>query len=284
MLLGAHVSTAGGIHTAVERGAALGCDAIQIFPQSPRQWRATNHPEENLERFRALRADHELAVVCHGPYLTNLASPDDELVAKSAAALLSCLHVAAATDAVGVIFHVGSHRGAGVETGMVRATAGIGAICERMPDGPWLLIENSAGAGDLLGRQVAELGELVRRCDHPRLGICLDSAHLYATGIDVGSAGAMDALMDEVEAEVGLERLRALHVNDSATALASNRDRHANIAEGEIGERLSAFLGHPRLQGLPCVLETAGHAGEGPDAECMQNLRRLHAAGVAQRG
>ena len=246
-------------------------------------WRATNHPEENLERFRELRAESDMAVVCHGPYLTNLASPDDELVTKSAAALLSCLGVAAATDASAVIFHVGSHRGAGVETGMERATLGITAILERMPDGPWLLIENSAGAGDLLGRHVAELGELLRRCDHPRLGICLDSAHLFATGIDVGSDAVMDALVDEVEAEVGLERLRALHVNDSATALASNRDRHANVAEGEIGERLSAFLGHPRLQGLPCVLETAGHDDKGPDAECMQNLRRLHRKGVRRR-
>ena len=225
-----------------------------------------------------------MAVVCHGPYLTNLASPDDELVTKSAAALLSCLGVAAATDASAVIFHVGSHRGAGVETGMERATLGITAILERMPDGPWLLIENSAGAGDLLGRHVAELGRARAPLRPPAarhlpgLGAPVRDRHRRRQRPDV-----MDALVDEVEAEVGLERLRALHVNDSATALASNRDRHANVAEGEIGERLSAFLGHPRLQGLPCVLETAGHDDKGPDAECMQNLRRLHRKGVRRR-
>ena len=143
-------------------------------------------------------------------------------------------------------------------------------------------MENSAGAGGTIGRSVEELATLYERLDrHPRLGICLDSCHLYVSGVDVSDPAALDACLDEVDSAIGLDRLRALHVNDSATPLGSNRDRHANIGEGLLGERLGVFLGNPRLQGLPAVLETAGPENHGPDANEIRKAKELHQRAIA---
>ena len=141
-------------------------------------------------------------------------------------------------------------------------------VLELATDTTWLLMENSAGAGGTIGRSIDELATIYERLDrHPRLGVCLDSCHLYVSGVDVTDRAALDALLDEVDASIGLDRLRALHVNDSAAPLGSNRDRHANIGEGVLGEELGVFLAHPRLQGLPAVLEIAGPDRQGPGRE-----------------
>jgi deoxyribonuclease-4 len=151
-------------------------------------------------------------------------------------------------------------------------------VLSRCSETTWLLLENSAGAGGTIGRSVDELAVLVDALDrHPRLGLCLDSCHLYVSGVDVGSAEATAAVLDEVDERIGLDRLRALHVNDAAAPLGSNRDRHANVLEGELGERLGAFLADERVQGLPAVMETPGPAGKGPDRAEVQKLRDLHA-------
>ena len=157
---------------------------------------------------------------------------------------------------------------------------------ERCSETTWLLIENTAGAGGTIGRSVEELAVLVERLGrHPRLGICLDSCHLWVSGVDVTDSAALDATLAEVEERIGFERLRALHVNDAAAALGSNRDRHANVGEGLMGEELGVFLAHPRLQGLPALLEVPGRDGHGPDAEEVRKLRELHArwTGAARR-
>jgi len=139
-------------------------------------------------------------------------------------------------------------------------------------------MENSAGAGGTIGRSLEELATLVDALDgHPRLGLCLDSCHLYVSGVDVTDPAVVDGLVRELEGHVGLDRLRALHVNDAAAPLGSNRDRHANILEGELGERLGAFLAHPRLQHLPAYLEVPGKDKKGPDAAEIAKLRDLHA-------
>jgi deoxyribonuclease-4 len=152
---------------------------------------------------------------------------------------------------------------------------------ERCSDRTWLLIENSAGAGGTIGRSIDELAVLVEKLGgHPRLGICLDSCHLWVSGTDVTDEAALGACIDEVEERIGLDRLRALHVNDAAAPLGSNRDRHANLGEGEIGEGMSVFLGHPKLQGLPTILEVPGPDGHGPDANEIQKLRDLHSRGL----
>jgi deoxyribonuclease-4 len=281
MRIGAHVGTAGGIQTAIERGAALGCRAIQVFTTSPRAWRAQIHPPENLEAFRAARAAADISVVCHASYLINLAGTDEAVVQKSGAALAACCDVASALDAEAVIVHVGSHLGDGLDAGLERIQVELTKVLAGLPENIWLLLENTAGAGGTIGRTIDELAAVIERCPHPRLGVCLDSCHLFASGIEITDPDLMTACLDSLDATIGLDRLRALHLNDSQMPFDSNRDRHANVGEGLIGGGLASFLGHPRLQGLPCVLETPGHDGKGVDAQCLASARRLHAAGVA---
>jgi deoxyribonuclease-4 len=275
VLFGGHVS--GGVKAAPERAAAIGADAVQLFVQSPRAWRFPNHDPAVLESFseRAREAGIEATTV-HAIYLCNVASPDEELYEKSVATLRSTMDTACAIGADGVVFHVGSHLGSGFDAGLERVVPALEKVLERCSDDTWLLIENSAGTGGTIGRSLEELATLVDRLDrHPRLGVCLDSCHLWASGYDVTDPAALDALLDELDSLVGLDRLRALHVNDSATPLGSNRDRHANILEGEMGERLSVFLGNPRLQDLPALLEVPGRSGKGPDEEEVRKLREL---------
>ena len=284
MLLGGHVSTAGGIHTAIDRIETIGGDSVQIFTQSPRAWRPTAHPEENLARFRERRAEAGIgAVLAHAVYLINLASPDDELYEKSVATLVETMRVACAIEADGVVIHVGSHLGAGFDAGLERAAPGIERALEHCSDTTWLLLENSAGTGGTIGRSVDELAALYDRLGaHPRLGICLDSCHLWVSGVDVTDQAVLDALLDDVDARIGLDRLRALHVNDARDGLGANRDRHANVGEGVLGDALGIFLGNPRLQDLPAVLEVPGPDNHGPDAEEIRKLRELHARWVAR--
>ena len=284
MLLGGHVSTAGGIHTAIDRIEAIGGDSVQIFTQSPRAWRPTAHPEENLARFRERRAEAGIgAVLAHAVYLINLASPEDELYEKSVATLVETMRVACAIEADGVVIHVGSHLGAGFDAGLERAAPGIERALEHCSDTTWLLLENSAGTGGTIGRSVDELAALYDRLGaHPRLGICLDSCHLWVSGVDVTDQVVLDALLDDVDARIGLDRLRALHVNDARDGLGANRDRHANVGEGVLGDELGVFLGNPRLQDLPAVLEVPGPDNRGPDAEEIRKLRELHARWVAR--
>jgi deoxyribonuclease-4 len=279
VIAGAHVSVSGGIHTAVDRAETIGASAVQVFTQSPRTWRPTNHDPANFERFKSRRAEAGLdGVVCHALYLINLAAPDDAVYEKSVAALVNTVEVACAIEADGVVFHVGSHLGAGLEAGLERAVPALEQALEHCSDTTWLLIENSAGAGGTIGRSVAELARLVDDLGrHPRVGICLDSCHLWVSGVDVTDPAALDACVDEVDETIGLDRLRALHVNDAAAELGSNRDRHANIGEGVIGEDLGVFLTNPRLQDLPTILETPGPDGHGPDAGEIRKLRELHA-------
>ena len=283
MEFGAHVSSGGGIDTAIDRIAAIGGDCVQIFTQSPRMWRPTNHKPEAIEAFRAKRAEHDIGgVVCHALYLVNLAAPDDVIYEKSIATMCTTVDVACAIEADGVIFHVGSHLGAGFEVGLERTTAALARILERCAGDTWLLIENSAGTGATIGRSLDELGAMIDRLDgHPRLGVCLDSCHLYATGYDVTDPAGVDALVAELDGRIGLDRLRALHINDSATPLGSNRDRHANILEGLMGENLGAFLAHPAFQHLSAYLEVPGVEKGGPNAEEIQKLRDLHSRWTA---
>jgi len=278
VLFGAHVSTAGGIHTAIDRIEALGGDAVQIFTQSPRAWRPTNHDPANFERFKERRAETGIrGVFCHALYLINLATPKDEIYGKSVASLLNTTEIACAIEADGVVLHVGSHLGAGFEAGIERALPALARALEACSETTWLLVENSAGAGGTIGRSIDELAVIVDRLDrHPRLGICLDSCHLWVSGVDVTDRRALDATLIEIDDRIGLDRLRALHVNDAQDELGSNRDRHANVGEGVLGEQLGAFLADERLRDLPAVLEVPGKDGHGPDAEEMRKLRELY--------
>jgi deoxyribonuclease IV len=266
--IGGHVSSSGGIHTAIDRAEAIGAEAVQIFTQSPRMWRPTNHDSANIELFKERVAEVGLhGVVCHALYLVNLSAPDDAIYEKSVTALRSSVDVACKIDADAVVFHVGSHLGAGFEAGLERVVPALAQCLESCSEQTWLLIENTAGAGGTIGRSIEELAALVDALDrHPRIGICLDSCHLWASGYDVTDPAVLDDVLDRVDREIGLDRLRALHVNDSKTPLGSNRDRHDNVGEGLMGEGLGTFLAHPRLQGLPALLEVPGPDNHGPDA------------------
>jgi len=285
VLFGAHCS--GGVKKALERAAEIGADAVQLFVQSPRAWRFPEHDPADLERFRERRANLGLGaggVVVHALYLVNLASPDDALYEKSAATMRSTVDAACAIGADAVVFHVGSHLGSGFEAGLERVMPALSSVLERCSDETWLCLENSAGAGGTIGRSLEELAVLVDRLDrHPRLGICLDSCHLWVSGYDVTDPAALDAIVAEVDEGIGLDRLRVLHVNDAAAPLGSNRDRHANLGEGEIGDGHAVFLAHPAFQGLPAILEVPGPDNHGADAAEVQKLRDLHAKGVAAR-
>jgi len=282
MEIGGHVSSSGGIHTAVDRAVAIGAESIQVFTQSPRTWRPTNHDPATFDRFRERRAEEGIGgVLCHALYLCNLAAPKDDVYEKSVAAMRNTMEVACGIGADGVVFHVGSHLGSGIEQGLERVVPAMEQVLELCSDDTWLLMENSAGAGGTIGRSIDELALLFERLDrHPRLGICLDSCHLFVSGVDITDPQALDACLDEVDAAFGLDRLRALHVNDSAAPLGSNRDRHANIGEGLLGERLGVFLGNPRLQGLPAVLEVAGPDNRGPDANEIRKAKEMRARAI----
>ena len=266
MEFGAHVSSGGGIDTAIDRIEAIGGDCVQVFTQSPRMWRPTEHKPEAIAALprAAHRGGHRRRRLPRAlPLQSGRAGRRDlrEVDRDDAAT------VDAATRDRGrrrSIFHVGSHLGAGFEAGLERTCAALEQILERCEGDTWLLMENSAGTG---GRSALDrrARDAARRLDrHPRLGICLDSCHLYASGYDVTDPAAVDELVAQVDATIGLDRLRALHVNDSATPLGSNRDRHANILEGELGEGLGAFLAHPAFQHLSAYLEVPG-AKAGPE-------------------
>jgi deoxyribonuclease-4 len=277
VLIGAHVSAAGGLDKSLERMQEIGAEAAQIFVQSPRAWRPTNHKPETIERFKAERSRLGAPVFVHALYLVNLASENEELYRKSIETMCATLDVASKIEAGGVIFHIGSHHGGGFENALDRVAGAIEEILEHTSDTTWLLMENSAGGGGSVGRSLEELAALHERVGrHRRLGICLDSCHLYVSGWDVTERAELDRLVAELDHQIGLERLRVLHVNDAKAPLGSNRDRHENIGQGMMGEKLGVFISHPAFAELSALLETPGTDGHGPGADQVTALRELY--------
>jgi deoxyribonuclease-4 len=276
VLFGAHCS--GGVKKALDNGAAMGAEAVQLFVQSPRTWRFPQHDPTDLEAFRSKREESGVPVLVHALYLVNLAAPDDAVYSKSVDTMRATVDAACAIEADAVVFHLGSHLGAGFETGLERLVPAVGQVLDRCNERTWLLMENSAGAGGTIGRSLDELAAIFDALErHERLGVCLDSCHLFVSGVDVTDAATWNALLGDLDRRIGLDRLRALHANDAKAPLGSNRDRHDNIGEGLIGEGLGVFLAHPKLQALPVVLEVPGADGKGPNADEIRKLRELHA-------
>jgi deoxyribonuclease IV len=285
MLIGAHVSPAGGLPKAIERGVERGCRAIQIFNQSPRMWKPTVYRDEDVQAFReAMAASPIDAVVIHAVYLLNCASDDAEIRAKSLASLTHSLRAGEAIGASGVILHPGSAKTGDVQGAIARAGETVSEAL-RESERCSLHLENTAGAGGTLGRSIDELAALIEACGGSRrLGLCLDSCHLFASGYDIRTDAAMDGLLEQISAKIGLERVRSLHLNDSQAPLGSNRDRHANVGEGELGEAgCAAFLAAPAFAELPCVLETPGVDRHGPGREEIALAVALRERGVAAR-
>ena len=285
MLIGAHVSPAGGLAKAIERGAERGCEAIQIFNQSPRMWRPTAYGEEDFAAFReAMSASPIGAVLIHAVYLLNCASDDPGIRAKSLASLTHSLRVGQAIGAAGVVLHPGSAKTGDVGEAIARAGETIArALADS--EGCELHLEDTAGAGGTLGRSFQELAQLLDAAGgDERLGVCLDSCHLLASGYDIRTVSGMSSVLRECTRALDRGRVRSLHLNDSQTPLGSNRDRHANIGRGELGEEgVVAFLSAPELQKLPCVLETPGENREGPAREEIALAMALRERGLRAR-
>jgi deoxyribonuclease-4 len=285
MLIGAHVSPAGGPANAVARGVERGCDAIQIFNQNPRAWKPTVYSDEQAADFRDAMASSRVdALLIHAVYLLNAATTDKEMRKKTRASPTAAGRAGDARGAHAVVLHPGSALAGKVGPAIKRAGKVIAqALAES--DTCALHLENTAGTGGTLGRSFQELADLIDAAgDSPRLGLCLDSCHLFASGYDVRTEEGLSQALDECADLVGLDRLGSLHLNDSQTPLGSNRDRHADVGEGELGRRgCSVFLSEPRFAELPCVLETPGPDGHGPTRAQITLTRRLLGQGVKRR-
>ena len=284
MLIGAHVSNAGGLDKAVERGAARGCQAIQIFNQSPRMWRPTAYSEDDYAAFdQAAKGTQIKAVLIHAVYLLNCASEDGEIRKKSLASLIQSLRVGDGIGAAGVVLHPGSAKKGEVGAAIKRAGEVIKEALAQS-DRCQLHLEDTAGAGGTLGRSFEELAELLDASEgEERLGLCLDSCHLLASGYDIRTPQGLRDTLADCDRIAGKDRLRSLHVNDSMAPLGSNRDRHALLGEGELGEKgIATFLSEPRFERLPCVLET-GRDGGSPAAEDVALAFKLRRRGRSSR-
>jgi deoxyribonuclease IV len=285
VLIGAHVSTGGGLVHAIGRGEEMRCEAIQIFNQSPRMWRPTRYGPEDFAQFREAYADSKIeSVVIHGIYLINPAGSDREMRRKSMTSLTHALWVGAEIGAEGVVVHPGALKETSRADALKRAVRFLNeALAET--EGCRLLIENNAGSRQLLGLGFDEIAEMIDGCGGGRrLGLCIDSCHLHAAGFDVRTPEGVAAIADEIDAKLGRKRLRYLHLNDSRDERGALRDRHASIGKGEIGRAgFRAFLAEPRFQKLPAVLETPGPDGHGPDRKEVQLTRRLWREGVKAR-
>ncbi len=285
MLIGAHVSPAGGLAKAVERGVDRGCHAIQIFNQNPRAWKPREYAPDDVEAFHAAMDSSDVdALLIHAVYLLNCASEDPEIRTKSLSSLISSLRAGDALNATAVVLHPGSALAGEVAPAIDRAGAVIREALEES-DHCALHLENTAGSGGTLGRSFSELAQLVEAAGgDERLGVCLDSCHLFASGYDIRTAAGLTETLDDCVAQVGLERLGSLHLNDSKTPLGSNVDRHANVGEGELGpDACAVFLSEPRFEDLPLVLEASGPDKKGASAEQIAYTRKLREQGLAKR-
>ena len=285
MLIGVHVSPAGGPANAIGRGVERDCTAIPIFYQSPRAWRGRLYHDEEVAAYReAFEPAPVEQLVIHAIYLINCASEDEEIRAKSLDALTRALQCGDQLGATGVVLHPGSALKSDPQEAIARVGAVLREALAESESCP-LLLENTAGSGATLGRSFEELAALFEATGtDDRLGLCLDSCHLYASGFDIRTADGLTETLDRCVELVGVDRIGCLHVNDSKTGLGSNVDRHAAIGEGELGdEGCAAFLSEPRFEGLPVIFEGPGIAGKQAELEDVRKMQELRAAGLAAR-
>ena len=273
------MSIAGGLFRALERGATLGCGAVQIFLKSHRQWAARPLAEEDARRFaRERRRTGIRWVFAHASYLVNLAAPSAAGWRQAVDVFTDELERAETLGLASVVIHPGSHMGEGIEPGLARVVAALDEVTARTSGmRVKIALENTAGAGNVLGRSFAELGALLHRARRPeRLGVCIDTCHLFAAGYDIRTGDGYRRAIDECAAEVGLRRVLAFHLNDAKAPLGSGLDRHANIGEGLLG--LTAFrslLDDPRFLRIPKVLETPKEPEPTADLRNLATLRGL---------
>lgn len=279
MKIGAHVSAAAPLAKCVDRACDIGADAIQIFASGPQSWRPGAHTDEAMAAMKTRAAECNIdTVFLHGVYLVNLATADPTLLNRSVGSLKQYLAFCGATGARGTIFHTGSHKGAGFDGALSQIAGAIERVLETTPPQTWLILENSAGQGGTVGGRFSELAAIIDAVGSERVKVCLDTCHLYAAGYDIATPAGCDATIEEFDRTVGLDRLVAVHANDSKAGLGSGLDRHENIGEGQIGlDGFRAITAHPAFRTLPFILEVPGYDGKGPDRRNIETLRQIAA-------
>ena len=283
MKIGAHVGTAGGVDRAIGRAEEIGAETIQIFSGAPQAWRRKEYRPEEVEAYRARAAETGIGpAFVHGVYLVNLATDKPENLAKGVDALVHDMKVCHLLGSLGVIFHIGSHRGAGYDHFFSQVVESVVRIVQSTPEDTWLILENSAGMGGAIGSKFQELGRIISEAGTPRVKVCLDTQHAFAAGYDLKTKDGLEAALAEFEREVGLERLVAVHANDSKCPLAGGVDRHENIGEGHIGlDGFENILAHPAFAEVPFLLEVPGFANEGPDRRNVDILKAVRERAAA---
>jgi deoxyribonuclease-4 len=258
MKLGVHVSSSGEISQSIDRALSLGCNTFQIFISNPRGWRPTIINQTDVDRFKLkYRLAGMEQAVAHSIYLINLASPNAYLREQSIESLIHGLINTQRLGLSGLVTHIGSHQGDGLEIGTKRVVECLDQILSDSTCCARLLLENTAGAGNLVGKSIGEIGKILHQSGNKRLGFCLDTAHAYEYGYEIHTMAGLDKLVKEIEKEIGLDNLCAIHLNDSMTELGSNRDRHETYGKGHIGdEALTRIINHPKLRDKPFIMET----------------------------
>ncbi|HEX7041500.1 MAG TPA: deoxyribonuclease IV [Trueperaceae bacterium] len=277
-LIGAHVSTSGGLANAFDRADAIGCESLQVFVKSPNQWRGKALTDEDVAGFKERHGRDGQPVIAHAAYLINLASPKEDILKSSVEGLRDELSRCARLGLRGLVLHPGGHLGAGPEAGIELVARSLDAVLSQPETGDArVLLENTAGQGTALGSRFEELAAIIALVDaKDRLGVCLDSCHAFAAGYDVSTEDGYEATLEAAEAAFGLSRVEAIHLNDSKHPLGSRKDRHENIGEGLIGEAFFArALADERLAHLPMVLETPMGDDDLGHARDMERLRQL---------
>jgi apurinic endonuclease APN1 len=281
MKIGAHISTSGGLITAFDRAAAIGAECLQIFESAPQQWGTARLEDAQVEEFRARLTESSLTpLFIHGKYLMNLASADAKIFKTSASTLRSSLNIAGRIGARGVIFHTGSHKGLGMEAVFDQICEAATRVLGETPEDTWMIFENSAGQGGVIGSKFSELGAIIKQINNPRAKVCMDTCHAFASGYDLRDASGVTAALAEFDEEIGLENLAAIHCNDSKADLGAGRDLHENIGDGKIGRAgFAALLAHPAIADVPLLLEVPGYkidgASKGPDKPNIDRLKEI---------
>ena len=280
MLIGAHVSAAGGVEKSVKRALDIDAECIQIFASSPRTWKFKPIAGENASKFRAAASEASLGpTVLHASYLVAIGSSDPALVERSVQSLINHLQASEQLGALGLIFHPASHKGRGYDAIFDQFVSNVQAVLEAAPGESLLMLETSAGSGDHVGSKFEELGKLIKAVDSPRVAVCLDTQHVWAAGYNIVDKDGLDATMDEFDRDIGLELLRSVHANDSMRELGSSVDRHDNIGDGQIGEAgFVNVMSHPAFQDVPFYLEVPGVDKSGPDRPNVEALKRIRAS------
>ena len=280
MRIGAHVKSSGGLDKAIDRAKDIGAEAVQLFVSSPQGWAFKERTEAEIQAFKKKSAETGIRpAFLHGVYLVNLVTEKPDNLSNSIASLVFYMRTASLMGASGVIFHVGSHGGRGLDAVVDQAAESLRRVLGESPEDVRLCLETNAGQGGNIGVKFADLARIIEKAPDKRLAVCLDTAHTLASGYDITTPEGVEATMAEFQRDLGLDLLAAVHANDSKAPLGANVDRHENIGKGFIGEAgFRAVLGHAAFRDVPFFLEVPGYDDEGPDAPNVAALKAIREA------